>query len=144
MEHKDWARAEDLLSRMQTIVTKLHGAESAEVSMALLARAMVALKARRFDDAESLLKRGLEVQAAILGPDDPDIVRARDLIARSYRDHVNDRRAPVLWHRLKVFRRQAGREHKHDVLGHIADIYVDLLAGPTASCRTRPRRTSPP
>ena len=48
-------------------------------------------------------------------------------MAGSYKDHLNDRRAPVLWRRLKDFSEQTDRLRKHDALGDIVNSFADLL-----------------
>ena len=142
MERKDWTEADRRLARAQTILETLNGPESQEASMALAARAEVAIDAGRFDDVGRFLKQNLEIQAARLGPKDPDIVQARSLMGGSYRDHVDDRRAPLLWHRLSVFGRQVDRRRKRDQLGDILISYVELLRGPIASSPCRPKTIS--
>ncbi len=127
MDRKDWAEADRRLARAQSILETLNGPESKEASIGLSARTEVAIQAGRFDDAEKLLKRNLEIQAALLGPEEPDVVQARALMAGSYKDHLNDRRAPVLWRRLKDFSEQTDRLRKHDALGDIVNSFADLL-----------------
>ncbi len=127
MERKDWAEAERRLAMSQKTVEELKGAESDEVSGMLASRADVALLAARFDDAEKFIRRNLAVQAAILGPDHRDIVEARTLMAESYRDHVEDRRAPMLWHQLHVLANRTEFKGHQWNLGAILDVYAKLL-----------------
>ena len=127
MERKDWAEAERRLAMSQGIHEELKGAENDEVSKVLACRAEVALLAARFDDAEKFLRKNLEVQAAILGPDDRDIVEARTLMAGSYRDHVEDHRAPLLWHQLHALSNRTETNGHHWNLGGILDRYARLL-----------------
>jgi tetratricopeptide (TPR) repeat protein len=127
LERKDWAEAERRLAMSQKDLEELKGAGSDEVSTMLASRADVALLAARFDDAEEFLKKNLEVQAAILGPEDRDIVEARTLMAGSYRDHVEDRRVPLLWHQFHVVSNRTETKGHHWNLGAILNGYARLL-----------------
>jgi tetratricopeptide (TPR) repeat protein len=124
---KDWAAAEQYLAKAQATLETLNGAPNEDVGAILYARADVALQARRFDDAERFIKQALDIQAALLGREDPDVLQARTLMAGSYRDHVDDRRAPVLEHRLKVFGDEVSRQRKKLALDHILSEYAELL-----------------
>ena len=126
-ERKDWAQAERRLAKAQAILEAMDEPDREAIGAVLSDRAVVALKLGRFDDAEVLLKRGLDVQAAVRGPDDPDVVRVRALTAGSYRDHVRDRRAPVLWHQLQVLGDAWSLDAHLIILGDIVNSYVNLL-----------------
>ena len=93
LERKDWAEAERRLAKTQAILESLAGTKKDEVASILAERADVAVNTGRFDDAEAFLGRGLEICTVLIGPRNPDIVQARELMAGSYRDHVNDRQA---------------------------------------------------
>lgn len=123
---KDWAEAERRLSRAQAVLKESKGGESEEVAVMLCLRADVASNAGRFEDAERLLKEGLEVQAARIGPDDPVVALARARTAGRFQDRAEDRRAPATWHELRTLGDQADRKG-HVTLGAILKGYADLL-----------------
>jgi hypothetical protein len=137
-ERKDWAEAERRLAKTQAIIESLPGTTKDQVASILVVRADVAIDAGRFDDAEAFVKRGLEICTVLIGPADRDIVRARELMAGSYRDHVNDRRAPRLWERVKALGNKTIEEHDHGTLWVILNSYDDLLR---RSNRVLPRPT---
>ena len=127
MERKDWAEAELRLATSQKTVVELKGAESDEVSSMLAGRAEVALLAARFDDAEKFLRKNLGVQAATSRPEDRDIVEALTLMAGTYRDHIEDRLAPLLRHQLHVLTNRTQIKGHHWDLGAILDGDAKLL-----------------
>ena len=108
---RDLDEAERLLAKAAGVFGRVKGPESKEVMDVLSMRLDAALEAGRFDDAERFIKRSLELQSKKLGADDPVIAAARPLLATSYKDHVRDRRAPVLWSRLDaLWERHMGLE----------------------------------
>ncbi len=124
-ERKDWAEAERRLARTQAIVAEAKGGESDEVATVLTERAAVALDAGRPDDTERFLKQGLELQAARIGPENPDVTEARALMAGRHEDHSQDRKGQTLWPRLNALAERTRREH--DALADILTGYADLL-----------------
>jgi len=76
MERKAYAEAQQRLAKAQATLEAVNGALSNELTTMLLARASVAVKAGRFDDAESFIKNGLRVQSSLIGPDNADLVEA--------------------------------------------------------------------
>ena len=94
-ERKDWAGADAYLAKAQATLETIQGVASKDVAAIVSERFDVALEAGRFDDAEGFIRRGLEIQTTLLGRDDPDVVRARALLAGSYRDHVQRSPRPI-------------------------------------------------
>ena len=127
-ERKDWAEAERRLAKAQTILEALKAPDRDRITEILSERADVAIEAARFDDAEAFLKRGLDIQADVHGPEDPDVVQARALTTGSYRGHVRDRRAPVQSATTtRTSRSYLGGQSPSHALGRIVNTYDDLL-----------------
>ncbi len=126
-QRKDWAEADHRLASAQSILEKIKGAEGDDLASILSQRAELALQAGHFDDAEKLLRRDLRIRAALYGPNDPDIIEAQELMAGSYQEHVEDRRAPLIWRQLRVVSHRTDQKDDHWKLGEILDDYTDLL-----------------
>ncbi len=127
-ERKDWVKADRQLEKRQRVYARLRGDNSDDVASALVERADLAMEARRFDDAEKLLRQALAIEASILGPKHRDIVAARKHMPGSYRDQLDDRRAPILWEWLDEadFNQGAPREERLQLM-NIASSYATLL-----------------
>lgn len=125
---KDWEKAERQLEKRQRVYAGLRGDNSDDVASALVDRADLAIEARRFDDAEKLLRQALAIETSILGPGHPDIIAAREHMPGTYRDHLDDRRAPILWEWLDEadFNQGAPREERLQLM-NIASSYATLL-----------------
>ncbi len=125
---KDWDEADRQLERRQRVYARLRGDNSDDVASALVDRADLAIEARRFDDAEKLLRHALEIETSILGPKHPDIIAAREHMPGTYRDHLDDRRAPILWRWLDRadFNEGTPREERLQLMS-IASSYATLL-----------------
>ena len=127
VERKDFAQAEARLSRAQAIVEEIGGAESDDFATLLSMRFDVALQAGSFDVAQRLLARRLEFHATRLGPDDPDVARARALVAFGYGDHAQDRSAAAHWRRIGDLAREIGDEPGRAELAATLRDYAALL-----------------
>jgi tetratricopeptide (TPR) repeat protein len=126
-KRKDWDEADRRLAMRGSVYAKLQGAEGDRVTENLADRSNLACEAGRFDDAEKHLRRALDIQVSRLGAADPDIVDARALMVGSYRDHVQDRRAPVLWRRLRDLLERTDVKAHHWELSIVLDGYIGLL-----------------
>ena len=142
MERKAYGEAEQRLAKAQAVLEEVNGAESDEVTNTILARASVAVEAGRFDDAEAFIRKSLQVQSALIGPDDADIVQATALLVGGYKAHAADPNGSALWNRIESFAKKVKGEYRHDVLSEILENYAELLHGPTGPCCARPSRTS--
>ena len=139
---RDLDEAERLLAKAAGVFGRVKGPESKEVMDVLSMRLDAALEAGRFDDAERFIKRSLELQSKKLGADDPVIAAARPLLATSYKDHVRDRRAPVLWSRLDaLWERHMGLGAHGSVAETVARMRNSSV-GPTRSFLNPPREIS--
>ena len=143
MAQKDLVQSERRLARTQAVSQKVYGVESEEVSRLLSMRAMIAIDASRFDDAERFLKRGLEIQALCLGPDDAYVKAVRALMAGRYQDHINDRRVHGALASPGNTRRASPPAPSARGWSASSIIIVACCGGRTASCRQPPRKTSP-
>ena len=72
-ERKDFAEADSRLAKCQAVIEEILGSKSGELTMVLSTRAAVAMGALRFDDAETFVKRALEVESALIDPADADL-----------------------------------------------------------------------
>lgn len=127
-ERKDWAEADRQMERSQRVYARLGGKSNHDVAVTLVGRADLAIETGRFDDAETHLRHALDVEASILGPEHPDIAAARKLLAGSYRDHLDDRLAAILWRSLDLAEfdeETSGKEHWN--LANIASTSATLL-----------------
>lgn len=127
-QREDWVEAERRLAQAQAVQENVEGAKSDEVAALLASRADVATAAGRFDDAETLLKRALALQAELIGPRDPSVRRAQELMRGRYQDHASHPLGYRLWRQLREFSdQQRDQESAHLGLATIADCYSLLL-----------------
>ena len=120
---KDWDEADRRLARAQAFAEQNPGADGVDAAGVVQSRADVALRAGRFDAAETFLKAALDRQAARLGGDAPEVVEARALTADGYKSHVDDRDAPRRWNRLRAL---AANPHQFDDFGHAVKGFAAL------------------
>ncbi|MHB1560489.1 MAG: tetratricopeptide repeat protein [Isosphaeraceae bacterium] len=127
-ERKDWVEADRQLEKRHRVYAGLRGEISDGVASAIVERADLAIESRRFDDAEKFLRQALAIDTSILGPKHPDIIAAREHMPGTYRDHLDDRRAPILWRWLDQadFDGVAPREERFQLM-NIASSYATLL-----------------
>ena len=127
MERKAYGEAEQRLAKAQAVLEEVNGAESDEVTKTILARASVAVEAGRFDDAEGFIRKSLQVQSGLIGPDDADMVQATALMVGGYKAHADDPNGSALWNRLESLAKKVKGEYRHDVLSEILENYAELL-----------------
>ena len=112
---------------MLSVVDVVHGAESDEAAGAGVVTGRRRAPGRQVRRRRAPPQARLEIQSALIGPDDPDVQQAMRLTAGRYQDHAEDARAPDLWRRLRVLADDAGRKHHHDALRDVLKSYADLL-----------------
>ena len=126
-EQKDWPAAEEQFLKAQEELEAIQGPEGSDVAMLLSSRADLAVETGRFDDAARFLHRALQFRWTHVNRADGDLYLARQWTSESYLDHLGDRRAPVLWHRLKALKIRVDRPSEREAIEELLWEFAELL-----------------